>query len=104
MYKTPVKTVKKQTTAVMQMFYGENGNPSSIKFEPREIPLDTEVNNNYNLLCEKLKPDAETLELFLKYINGLERLNIFKQDVHYAEGFKFGLLIGIEAGESKFGG
>lgn len=96
--------MKKQKTAVMQMFYGENGNPSSIHFDPREIPLGAEVNNNYNLLCEKMKSDAEMLELFLKYTNGLERLNIYKQDVHYAEGFKFGLLIGIEAGESKFGG
>ncbi|MDE7379729.1 MAG: hypothetical protein K2N14_01635 [Clostridia bacterium] len=94
--------MKIHKTAVLQMFYGENGNADNLRCTHEEIELLEIVESNYDLLCEKLKPQKELWELFLKYKESLEKLQLLEADCYYAEGFKFGLLIGVEAGESKF--
>ena len=95
--------MEKAKSAILQMFYGQNGNVNSLKSFPKQDKLTDAVENNYCLLCEKLKPQAELLELFEKYVESLENYYDCEIDNIYAEGFKFGLLVGIEAGESKFG-
>lgn len=92
----------KHKTAILRMFYGESGTYDNIGCVPEDFPLVDAVERSYGLLCEKLKPQPEILELFLKYKDGLEDLHISEIEKHYEEGFKFGLLIGVEAGESKF--
>ena len=95
--------MKKQKSAVMQMFYGENGKIDYIENPPEEDALLDVVDKNYELLCEKLQPQTELWELFLKFKDSLEDLHSVEANNFYAEGFKFGLLIGVEAGESKYG-
>ena len=94
--------MKEQKSAVLQMFYGENGRMDNIVSPPEAGELLDAVDEAYKLLYEKLQPQAELWELFLKYKRSLEKLLCFEGDVNYAEGFKFGLLIGVEAGESKY--
>lgn len=94
--------MSKQKSAILQMFYGESGNFSNIESPPEETVLLDAVDKAYDILCEKLKPNTELWELFLKFKESLEDLHVFEADNFYAEGFKFGLLMGIEAGESKF--
>lgn len=84
------------------MFYGENGKADNISFPPEEDALLDKVDKYYDLVCEKLKPYPELFELFEKFRESLEDLRCFEADNYYAEGFKFGLLMGVEAGESKF--
>lgn len=93
----------KHNSAIMQMFYGKRGNADSIGCTPEYIRLIDAVDNAYDCLCEKLEPKTELWELFLKYKDALEEMHACEVDDHYSEGFKFGLLIGVEAGESKFG-
>lgn len=94
--------MKKQKSAVLQMFYGENGKADNLTYPPEEDALLDKVDKYYVLMCEKLKPQPELFELFEKFRESLEDLRSFEADNCYAEGFKFGLLIGVEAGESKF--
>lgn len=56
----------KQNSAIMQMFYGKRGNADSIGCTPEYIKLIDAVDNAYDRLYEKLKPDTELWELFLK--------------------------------------
>lgn len=93
----------KQKTAILQMYYGQRGTGDNLKCTPEYIKLLDAVDNAYDCLCEKLEPNTELRELFLKYKDALEEMHACEVDDHYAEGFKFGLLIGVEAGESKFG-
>ncbi|MDE7076296.1 MAG: hypothetical protein K2O62_03120 [Clostridia bacterium] len=92
----------KQKSSILQMFYGQRGTANNIRYSPDDFNLIDAVDNSYDLLCAKLQPKTELWELFLKYKDSLENLHLREVDKHYAEGFKFGLLIGVEAGESKF--
>lgn len=92
--------MKKHKSAVMQMYYGEKGNFESVKGSPCEGELITVIEDNYKLLYDKIKSNDELLNLFNAYKNGLENLQIFETEKYYAEGFKFGLLMGVEAGQS----
>ena len=85
------------------MFYGQRGSCDNIRYSADDIVLLDAVESSYDLLCKKLQPQTELWELFLKYKDSLDNLHIRDVDNHFAEGFKFGLLIGVEAGESKFG-
>lgn len=84
------------------MFYGQRGTGDNIRYSHGDFDLIDAVDGSYDLLCEKLQPQAELWKLFLKYKECLENLHLREVDKHFAEGFKFGLLIGVEAGESKF--
>ena len=94
--------MNKQKTAIMQMFYGERGDSEKIKYSNECKECRNKSYEYYEKLCEKFKDDAEVLELFEKFIDWTERANVEEIDVNFAEGFKFGLLIGIEAGESMY--
>ena len=50
-------------------------------------------------LREKLKGNAEHTKLFEEYLDCYIQANSAINDVYFAEGFKTGLLIGLEPGE-----
>lgn len=93
--------MKQRKSAILQMLYGEKGHVENIEFQPEEEGLLDAVDKSYELLCKNLKANSELLEQFQKYKECLEDLHVFETDKYYAEGFKFGVLIGVEAGESK---
>ncbi len=94
--------MEKQKSSILQMFYGQRGNLDNVKCSSGYFDILDEVAKSYDMLCKKLRLQTELWELFLKYKESLEKLHVCEVDDYYAEGFKFGLLIGVEAGESKF--
>lgn len=93
----------KEKSAIMQMYYGQRGNAGKLKCTSEYGEIIDKANNCYKMLCEKLKDMPEILELLEKYNDYSADAIVLDVGEHYLEGFKFGLLIGIEAGESKFG-
>lgn len=94
--------MEKQKTAVMQMFYGQRVDSDKIKCSPEYDECLHKAIEYSSKLCEKLKDMPEVMELFTQYNDWTDRAYALEVDAYYAEGFKFGLLIGIEAGESKY--
>ena len=92
----------KVKSVIRQMFYAQRGDCEHVKSSHEYIELIGIVDELYDKLCEKIKTTPEIWELFLKYKDSLENAHIEQIDNFYEEGFKFGLLMGIEAGESKF--
>ncbi|MDE6558114.1 MAG: hypothetical protein K2K39_03300 [Clostridia bacterium] len=93
----------KEKSAIMQIFYGQRGSADKLKSTPEYRENLRMVNNYYEKLCEILKDMPEALALLEKFNEYSGEVNASEVDGYYLEGFKFGLLIGIEAGESKFG-
>lgn len=52
-----------------------------------------------NILIEKIKNNEELKKLFEEYQNVSAMKSISETDLYFVEGFKTGLLIGIETGE-----
>lgn len=94
--------MEKQKSAVLQMFYGQRGKGDKVKCVTEYREYADKAEEYYQALCKKLKGMPEALELLSNYIEWQERMYVVEIDSNYAEGFKFGLLIGIEASESKF--
>lgn len=94
--------MQKQKTAVMQMFYGQRVDSDKIKCPPEYHDCLHKAIEYNAKLCEKLKDMPEIMELFTQYNDWTDRAYALEVDAYYAEGFKFGLLIGIEAGENKY--
>lgn len=84
------------------MFYGQRGDCEKVKCAPEYREYANKAESYYNELCKKLKDMPEALELLSNFNDWTERMHCVEIDGNYAEGFKFGLLIGVEAGESKF--
>ena len=94
--------MEKQKTAVLQMFYGQRVDSDKIKCPPEYNEyIDKAIEYN-NKLLEKIKDMPEAFELFNQFNDWTDRAYALEVDAYYAEGFKFGLLIGVEAGESKY--
>ena len=92
----------KNKSAILQMFYGQSGNVNRMKFIPESDPYVKAEGECYRKLQEMLEISPEAWELFLTYNQNKESLHLLSLDAHYLEGFKLGLLMGIEAGESKY--
>lgn len=94
--------MKKQKTAVLQLFYGQRVGSDNVKCAPEYYECLHKAIEYSNKLLEKIKDMPEAVELFSQYNEWTDRAYSLEVDAYYSEGFKFGLLIGIEAGESKF--
>ena len=80
------------------MFYSRTGICDRIKMNGKELDnLVSGVNRADGELSEKL--DAELSKLFFEYKERLESLQSEENALYYSEGFKFGLLMGMEVGE-----
>ena len=95
--------MEKQKSAILQMFYGQRVDSDKIKCPPEYYESLRKAIEYSNKLLEKIKDMPEVSELFSQYNEWTDKTYSLEVDAYYAEGFKFGLLIGIEAGESKFG-
>lgn len=86
----------------MQILYGQRGIYDYIKMSEEYRVCSKALSEAYEKLKEKLQPQTEIWQLFKNFENAFDALQSEETGILYAEGFKFGLLIGIEAGESKF--
>lgn len=94
--------MKKQKSSILQMFYRQRGDCEKVKCAPEYREYADNASQYYEKLCEKLKDMPEALELLSSFYDRTERAHCVEIDANYLEGFKFGLLIGVEAGESKY--
>ena len=92
----------KKKSVILQMLYGQRGGANNMKFIPETAPYIDIIDECFEKIKEKLEEIPEVWELFLKYNKNIDSVQLLTLDAHYLEGFKFGLLMGIEAGESKF--
>ena len=94
--------MKKQKSAILQMFYAQRGDGDKVKCASEYYEYIHKAGEYRKKLCEKFKDEPEVLELFEQFNEWTELAYALEVDTNYQEGFKFGLLIGVEAGESKF--
>lgn len=87
----------KEKSAIRQMLYGQRGNFQLIE-------LTTEYKELKKKYCEiedefesKLKEMPELYALYLKVCDANDDKNSEIENTYYAEGFRFGLLIGLDA-------
>lgn len=88
-------------SAIGQMYHSARGSVESLNISRECADKLGEVDEKYNILKEKLSPQEEIWRLFEDFENALADLRAQESADYYAEGFKFGLLLGVEAGESK---
>lgn len=88
-------------SAIAQMFLGGRGKNEYLRLSRESRDKAGEVDEKYKKLQESLSSQAEIWQLFEDFENAVSGLRAEEAADHYAEGFKFGLLLGVEAGESK---
>ena len=88
-------------TAIAQMFYDARGFSQNLKLSIESRDKSDVVDEKYHKLQDKLSGQEEIWKLFKDFENALLNLLSEESADYYAEGFKFGLLLGVEAGESK---
>lgn len=88
-------------TAIAQMLHNGRGYVENLTLSRECSDRLTEVDKKYEKLKEKLSSQEEIWKLFEELEDALSGLRAEESADFYAEGFKFGLLLGMEAGESK---
>lgn len=88
-------------SAVAQMYHRGRGSVESMEISRETSDILGKVDKKYLILKEKLSPQKEIWQLFEDFENALADLRAEESADSYAEGFKFGLLLGVEAGASK---
>jgi len=85
-------------STIKDIFSGLKGNKESMSIPKEVIKNLSEICKFYDELKEKLSP--ELLEPHQKYVGALEKNWCDEVDFYFTEGFKLGLLAGIESMES----
>ena len=91
----------KTKSAILQMYYGRRGGNDQIDIDGDYYKHNQKMGEAYEKLREKIQPLQELWELFIKFNECANEVNADEVEASYLEGFKFGLLIGVEAGESQ---
>ncbi len=86
----------KHKSAIMQMFYGERGSFDCIKHSREYFDINDEVLQVESKINKYFKKDPNALELFKKYDEVVTKLDCKSCDDHFLEGFRFGVLLGID--------
>ena len=84
-------------SAIKDIFHGFKGHMETMKIPESSRNNLTSVCNFYDELKGKLSP--ELLKLHQKFVDALENNWSEAVDFYFVEGFKLGLLIGVECGE-----
>lgn len=94
--------MEKEKSVIRQMYYGQAINKNNIVLSEQGKLLSDKVMEIENQILEKLRGQDKICKLFEEFNQAVEALHSEHTDTVFEEGFKCGLLIGIEAGESKF--
>ena len=86
----------KRESAIRQMYYGNRGQEKLSKMSLEYRELFEEQLRYENELREKMKDMPEILELYEKAEDSSDAVHSEDLAEHYAAGFKFGILIGME--------
>lgn len=79
---------------IKQIFNGFKGTAEQMRLTEQERILARDVSDAYDELKQRLTP--EQLKFLNAFENAIEEEHIEELDHFYVEGFKLGLLIGIE--------
>ena len=89
----------KTKSAIRQMYFGEKGTYEDMK-TTSELDTLSEIATVYDEeMREKLKEHSELSELYHKTEKALRNMYCEETTIHYIEGFKFGLRMGMEAAD-----
>ncbi|MCL2862270.1 MAG: hypothetical protein FWE22_07670 [Firmicutes bacterium] len=83
-------------STIRQMYYGEKGSSEQIKVSKEYFNLLQKFTEYEEEFVSKIAAFPELLKLYTKLAESLENANSELFFVHYAEGFKFGFLLGLE--------
>jgi hypothetical protein len=86
-------------SVILDIFNGNRGHIETMKMPKDNSEKGDKLCNTYDELKEKLSP--ETYKLHEKFVDELSRDYNNEVDFYFAEGFKLGLLIGIECMEDN---
>lgn len=89
--------MKMKRSVIREVFNGSRGSASDMKMSEAEREIMVEVDEAYDELWNKLDPEQQ--KLFEEFLSLRERAFCEDADNHYVEGYKLGLLIGVECGE-----
>ncbi|GHV01429.1 hypothetical protein FACS1894211_11160 [Clostridia bacterium] len=90
----------KKQSAIRQMFNGEWGREDLSKGTDEYWKLHEEVTKYDGEIRKKLNDSPKLLVLYEKVGDATDAMCAEENAAHYVEGFKFGLSIGLEIGES----
>ncbi len=91
----------KNKTALEQMYYGERGQYDSVRASTEYSRLVEIASNLEKEFLEKLNNNKELIKLHKKIIDAYEDASCEEVKNNYFEGFKFGLLMGIDVTRSE---
>lgn len=86
-------------SAIKMMYYGEKGTFDSLKNTPEIKHLLNEINYNEEMLLQKLKKIPEIISQYNKLQDLLSKLNCAESELYYIEGFRFGVLLGLDVAD-----
>ena len=90
----------KMKSAIREMYYGNRGQQDSIKMTKKYHKIMEETVKNEKILREKLTVYPELLS-YDAIDNSIGTASSEETAFSYVEGFKFGLLMGLEVGNNE---
>ena len=89
--------MKKST--IMDVFQRDRGMPSKIPMSEEYFKRNEKANEAYTKFIAEAKKYPDLFKLFYEMEEAINFTSVAETDDYFIEGFKIGLLIGIEASE-----
>lgn len=89
--------MKKST--ILEVFLRDRGMPPNIPMSNEYFKLIEKTSNLHDKLIEKIEAYPDIMKLFDEFEDAVDAASSVEIDDFFVEGFKIGLLIGIEASE-----
>ena len=86
----------KRNSTIMKMYYGKCGNSECIPRSEEYSRLLDEVIENDNEIRKQLRKYSDLLALYEKTNNSINAMYAEAMNHYYFEGFRFGILMGID--------
>ena len=90
-------------SAILQMYFGERGYCEQIPQSMKYRNLLDDFLDSERLLYNAIASSPETVTLYDKAKEALEQVNIESAQNHFSEGFRFGLLMGLDVAQTDNG-
>lgn len=83
-------------SAIQQMILGHRGNIESVKYGKEHNKVFDKFCNKYEEFTQKYSDNPEIITLFNEVCDAADKEQAFAEEDLYIEGFRFGVLIGID--------
>ena len=92
--------MKKNTSAIWQMFYLQRGNYENVKLTKRYTKVLGELADLDENFIKLIERDSKLLKLYKEVSEKQDELCAEDAYIHFAEGFRFGVLMGLDIAEN----